>query len=117
MKHIISQLVMASYTKGSLDPEKVDKIATFLNRKMLKLYIKALKSREIQDSIFVDAPFAIANTCEIMFEDLYPDKKIIYNTDESLVSGVKITNGDLIYEMSIKNALEKILEKVKENYD
>ena len=117
MKKIISQLVGASYTKGNLDPEKVDKIATFLNRKMLKLYIKALKSREKQDSIFVDAPFTIEDAYENMFEDLYPNKKIIYNTDESLVSGVKITNGDLIYEMSIKSALEKILEKVNENYD
>ena len=117
MKNIINQLVMASYIHGSLDLKRVDKIATFLNRKMLKLYIKALKSREKQDSIFVDSQYALEDTYENMLNDLYPDKKIIYNTDDSLVSGIKITNNDLIYEMSIRSALEKILEKVKENYD
>ncbi len=117
MKKIISQLVGVSYTRGNLDPEKVEKIATFLNRKMLKLYIKALKTREKQESVFVDSAFTMGNAYQSMFEDLYPDKKIIYNTDDSLVSGVKITNGDLIYEMSIRSALEKILEKAKENYD
>jgi 16S rRNA G966 N2-methylase RsmD len=57
MEKLIKQLIEASYTDENLDFTKVQKIASYLNRKMLKEYIKALKRNEKKTTVFVDLPY------------------------------------------------------------
>lgn len=117
MEKIITNLVTASYTNDNLDVKKVQKIAGYLNRKMLKAYIKGIKQYEKKTTVFVDMPSAPTDTEKKEIKGLYPGKKILYNTDQTLIAGVRITNDDIIYELSMKDSLNKILATIEQNYD
>jgi len=116
-KKFVKELVNASYEEGSLNKEKVEKIVSFLNRKSLKQYIYALKMHEKQNTVIVDCTHDINELDEELFEDIFSDKKIVYNKDSTLLLGVRVTNNDLVYEMNLKGKFEKILDKIKQNYD
>ncbi len=115
-KRMLQQLVMGSYTNGNLDPEKVNKIADMLSKKELQLYIKALKKWEKQKKVIVDVPVITFDIKEKV-QELFPGKQIVINTDPSLILGMRIHYNDDIYEMSLKDALEKITEHIEEIYD
>lgn len=117
MEKIIEQLVTASYTNEDLDFEKVQKIAGFLNRRLLKVYIKALKRYEKKTTVFVDLPQVAEKEEEKEIKALFPTKKIVYNTDPTLLAGIRITDDDIMYELSIKDSLNKFLESIEQNYD
>lgn len=111
---LIKQLVLASYTDGQLDLQTVEKITPFLNRKSLKQYIKALKTYEKQNCVCIESAY---NLDETIFEDLFPNKKIVYKTDPSLILGIKVTNNDLVYDMNLKSKFNNLIDKIKQNYD
>lgn len=117
MEKIINNLVSASYTNNNMDLTKVQKIAGFLNRKLLKAYISALKRYEKKATVYIDLPQDPEMSEKKEMEALYPEKKIIYNTDPTLLAGVRITNDDIIYELSMKDSLNKILATIEQNYD
>lgn len=116
-KKIIKELVLASYTQGSIDAEKVEKIAHMLNRSLLKQYIKALKRQESKLSVLIDCAYPIDDEQKIDIENLFPNKKFIYSINPSLLAGLKITRDDIIFEMTIKGALDAMLEKIQQDYD
>ncbi|GIW61615.1 MAG: hypothetical protein KatS3mg089_0467 [Patescibacteria group bacterium] len=115
-KKFLQQLVIQSYTNGKLDPEKVNRIADLLTKKELQLYIKGLKNWEKQQKVIVDVP-VVTNDIKGKIQELFPGKQIVINTDPSLILGVRIHQNDNVYEMSLKDALEKITEHVEELYD
>jgi len=112
----LKQLVMQSYTDGELDAKKVNKIADLLTKTELKLYIRALKNWERQNQVFVDVPFDDVGLMDD-FIDLFPGKKMTVNTDPSLLLGMRVTDNDDVYELSLKNALNKITEHIEEQYN
>lgn len=116
-KKIIKELVLASYTQSALDPKKVEKIVRLLNRSMLKLYIKALKQKEAALSVSIDSVFPIHPQQKETLAGLFPEKKITYVIDPTLLAGLKVTKDDIIFEMSIKGALDTMLERIRNDYD
>ncbi|GEM_PF-1484581 len=116
-KKLIKDLVLASYTNGDLDSEKVEKIAKMLSRSMLKQYLKALKHRDSYLSVAINSAFAIGDMQKEELESMFPEKKITYNIDPRLVAGIKVTKDDIIFEMSIKGVLDEMLKKLRKDYD
>lgn len=112
----LQQLVIESYTDGELDIAKVNKIADLLTKKELKLYIKALKNWERQNTIVVDAPQTNPGSLK-QLQSIFPDKRIVMNVDPTLLLGMRLQHNDDIYEMSLKNTLNKITEHIEEQYD
>lgn len=113
----IKDLVLASYTKSVLDEKKVNAIVNMLNRPDLKQYINELKSYESKKNITIAAPFIQNEENKKLYEELFPNKKIIYKQDSSLIAGVKITNNDIIYEFNLKNTFDNIISYIKQSYD
>ena len=115
-RNTLKKLVLESYVDGELDPQKVNKIADLLTKSELKLYIKALKNWEKEHSIIVDVP-----TEDMVYQEqiqtLFPDRKIVMQVDPSLLLGMRLQQNDDIYEVSLKNTLEKITEHIEEQYD
>lgn len=107
---------MQSYIDGQLDAKNVNKIADLLTKDELKLYIRALKNWEKQNQILIDVPFDEGISID-EFEDLFPGKKIVINKDSSLLLGMRLTDNDDVYELSLKNALNKITEHIEEQYN
>lgn len=114
-KKIIDKLVLGSYSNNFLDQEKVNKIAAFISKSDLKKYINRLKLMEKKKDIIVSAP--LNNQDLKKFEKLFPNKKIIFKKDPTLVLGVRIVDNDIVYEFTLKNSLDKIISYIEQNYD
>jgi len=115
-RQTLKQLVIESYSDGTLDAQKVNKIADLLTKKELQLYITALKNWEKANKLIIEVPSDGGLDLQAL-RDAFPDKKIVINTDPSLLLGMRIQNNDDIYEMSLKNSLDKITEHITEQYD
>lgn len=114
-KKKINQLILISYKNDNLDQEKVNKIATLLSKPDLKKYINGLKLHEKKKSLIVSTPI---NNQELKkFQKLFPNKKIIFKKDPSLMLGVTIVDNDMVYEFALKNCLDKIISYIEQNYD
>lgn len=115
-RQVLKKMVIDSYLDGELDAKKINKIANLLSKKELRLYIKALKNWEKEHSIILE----VADDKKIElggFQDIFPDKKVVVKVDPSLLLGMKLYNNDDIFEMSLKNTLDKVTEHIKEQYD
>jgi F0F1-type ATP synthase delta subunit len=111
----IDYLVSQSYKRNDLDIAKTDAVRQMLNKSDFKEYINALKKKENKNNIIILSPVDI--TDKKMFEEKFPNRKIIYRIDPSLIAGVKIIDNDIIYEMSLKSSLEGIIDSINKTYD
>jgi hypothetical protein len=116
-RKLLKQLVIHSYQNGSLHNEKVMMIADRLTRKELKQYIKALKYSEKLRTVIVDLPTETTSAQTEAFESLFPDKKVLFRKDPSLMLGMRIHNNDDVFEMNLKHNLDAIITRIEQDYD
>ncbi len=115
-RQTLKQLVIESYSQGNLDAKKVNKISDLLSRDELRLYINALKNWDRQNKIVLQVP----NESEFNLKDLqdiFPGKKISLSLNPGLLMGMRLQNNDDVFEVSLKNTLDKITEHIEEQYD
>lgn len=108
-KKIINQLVLASYTKDTLDSKKVEKVVKLLSRSDLKLYIRGLKLAEKQKTITLVLPNEKFYNKSLLGKTT---KRIIVRQDPSLLMGAKIIDNDMVYDVSLKNNLETFIQSL-----
>ncbi len=117
IKKQLKELVMASYKKSKLDAKTVDKIAKILSRKDLKAYVRALKLEQNRHQVTVALPSArLYNTSNNILGDIFPQKEILVVEDEDLLLGVRITDTDNVYDMTLKEEFDKIKDEVNTYY-
>lgn len=108
-KKIISQLVIASYTKDMLDEKKVNRIVSLLSRAELKLYIRGLKLSEKSRTISLVLPdkklYNKADAKRLR-------KQVTVVEDKSLLLGAKIIDNDMVYDLSLKNSLDEFIQSL-----
>jgi predicted PilT family ATPase len=115
-RQTLKQMVIGSYSEGELDARKVNKIADLLTKNELRLYIRSLKNWEKENKITIE----VANKEGLDLdglEELFPNKKLVIAIDQALLLGMRLQSNDDIFEMSLKNTLEKITEHIEEQYD
>lgn len=106
-KKLIKKLTDVSFKKDQLYAQKVKEIARVLKREDLKFYIKNLKIRDAKRTVSITVPSEEGlGEMRKYFIKLYPNKKIIFNIDSSLLTGVKVVDYDNVYELSLKGFLE-----------
>ncbi len=116
-KRLLQQLVLASYQKEKLNPQRVDEITNRLDRKDIKAYLRALKLMEQQKKLFVAMPkTSVYNTSKKDLEKLFPKKEIVFTEDPSLLLGVTLVDNDMVYEMNLRDQLETVLDEVDQQY-
>lgn len=116
-KKKLNILLQGSYKNDVLDNNNVTIIANLLKRQDLKQYINALKNYESKNSVIVSFPFTPKYIDKEMFEKIFPNKQIVVKIDASLILGIKIENGDLVYEANLKNSLSQIISAIQQSYD
>ena len=114
-KKKIDKLVSVSYKNHYLDQKKVNKIASFISKSDLKKYINGLKLVEKKGSLIVSSPIGSQDFKK--FDRLFPNKKIVFKKDTSLMLGMKLIDNDIVYEFTLKNSLDKIQDYIEQNYD
>jgi hypothetical protein len=114
-KKKIDKLIIQSYTNDSLDAKKVNKISSLISKSDLKRYINGLKLAEKRKNVIISSP--INNQDSKKFGKLFPHKKILFKKDSSLMLGVQIVDNDIVYEFTLKNSLDRIINYIEQNYD
>ena len=114
-KKKIDKLVIASYKNNFLDQKIVNRIASIISKADLKKYINGLILTEKKRSLIISSP--INNPDLKKFEQFFPNKKIVFKKDPTLMLGMKIVDNDIIYEFTLKNSLDKIVSYIEQNYD
>ncbi len=112
-KKLLKQLIDLSFVKNKLEEKTVGRIASLLQRSDLKLYLKGLKKRERSLTVFVDIATEVRDI-EEKFKDIFPNRKIGLNVDSALLLGARITDNDNVFELSLKNSLDKITSYLQE---
>lgn len=117
-KKTIKLLAEKSYTNNKLDSKKVSAITKRLRISELKKYVKELKRIEKERTVTVVLPDVKINLKNLQkeFKNIFPDKKVAFETDPSMVVGLKVINNDMIYELSLNNAFNKIKSYIKDSY-
>jgi len=115
-RQTLNQLILESYSGGDLDAKKINKIADLLSRDELRLYIRSLKNWEKQNKIMLQVPNDTGVNMKDL-RDIFPGKKIALSLDPSLLIGMRLQSIDDIFEMSLKNTLDKITQHIEEQYD
>lgn len=110
-KNYIKKLASVSYTRGRLDNEKVNRVAKSLKRGDLKVYIKNLKAINSKHTVTITVPDEQGlNEKRRYLSKIYPNKKLVFNIDPSLLTGIRIIDSDNEYELSLKSFLENSLK-------
>lgn len=113
-RYLFQQLVPASYTKNELDEATVNKVASLLRKRELKRYIRALRMNEQKRSVTIASAFPLDKKDEEVITDMYPNKKIITQTDPSLLLGLRIQDNDMIYQLNLCDTLNRMSEYIEE---
>ncbi|SRR5258708_38191415 len=108
MHRIIKQLAQESYTNGELDKKKVDLIASKLQRSQLKEYAKALKEEERKNHVIITTAQVLPAHDEEELRKLFPQKKVVFQLDPSIIGGIQIMDNDVIYERSISQVFNDL---------
>jgi hypothetical protein len=114
-KRSIDKLISKSYKNNYLNEKTVKKVASLLSKQDLKRYINGLKLEEMKKTVMILSPNDIQDRKK--FEKLFPNKKIVFNKDTSLMLGIRIVDNDIVHEFTLRNSLDKILNHVEQNYD
>lgn len=111
----IKKLAVASYTNELLDLKKINRILKILNRAQLKKYIKFLKSLEKSKTIKVivsktDTKSGLSKE----LKSIFPNKRLEFSEDNSLIAGLKIVDNDNIYDFNLKNTFENLVSYINQ---
>lgn len=111
----LTKLALSSYTNDAIDEKKVLRVAIQLDRKDLKKYIRAIKAIERKKNLFIQVPDK--NKYKKLVEDIFSGKRLIIDEDPNLLMGIRITDDDMVYDMSLENRINAIIDKLEESYD
>lgn len=114
-RDFLEQLVKYSYTKNELDAQKVAEVAKRLNRKQLKQYLAALKKYERQHTVYIEYVVADSTALQNKFEEIFPGKKLVFIHNPDIISGIRVTQDDMIYTWNLKDTLDRMVESITES--
>jgi F0F1-type ATP synthase delta subunit len=109
MTNKLKILAEQSYVDGELDEETVSFIADKLSRQELKQYIKFLKLNENKNRIIVTTPAELNKKEKELIEQKYVNKSVLYVIDPNMISGIRITDHDMEYEISLNQIFHDII--------
>ena len=113
-KKQIKGLVQKSYIKGKLDAKIVSTVAGKLSRKDLKAYIYELRTEENKKYVTITSVNLLKSQEKKEFQEMFPGKELVYETDPDLIAGVKVRTHDTEYELSINNIINSITSHLKQ---
>lgn len=109
-KKLFKKLVAECLIENNLDEKKIEDISKSLSRKQLKMFINELKEQTKKSTIYIETAYPLTNK-EAYFkelENLFPNKKIEFRVDPSLILGVRIIDNDNVFDINMNNLLHKI---------
>ena len=118
-KKQIKQLAESSFSQDYLDAKKLNRIMKIIDKKKdIKEYIRYLKIFDDQRKVVISVPSLInQKNVKKSFSKVFPKKRIIIVEDPKLVAGMKVKNGDEIFDYNLKNTLDSINDFINNEND
>lgn len=118
-KKQIKQLAEGSFKQNYLDAQKVSRIMKIIDKKKdIKEYIRYLKLFDDRRKVVISLPnLADQKNVTRSFSKVFPKKRIIIVEDPGLVAGLKVKNGDEIFDYNLKNTLDSINDFINNEND
>ena len=113
----IKKIAHACYSKRELDLQKVKSVANKLSRKELKKFIQALRHIEDRRMVIVTTPNDLSAAEKKQFADRFPQKRLEFIADPSIITGVRIEQGDVIFEDNLESTLDDMVTSVAQMYE
>ena len=114
----IKELAEQSFANGNLDVKIIKRTIALLGKKHLKAYIKFLKKLENERVVWVFTPMdKVEDKITGKIKSMFPNKKIEYVADPSLIAGLRVVDNDLVYEFNLKDFLDNVITYLKQSYD
>jgi F0F1-type ATP synthase delta subunit len=111
----IKKLAVASYTGESLDSKKVNRVSKLLTRTELKRYIKFLRSLEQSKTVkVIMSSRDLKSSLEKELKTKFPNKKLEFSEDKSLIAGLKLIDNDIIYDFNLANTFENLVSYISQ---
>lgn len=110
-------LAKLSFTDNSLNQQKADIIVAKLKRKDARAYIRALRLHESYMSVNVLLPYPADQTLGKKLQIHFPDKKIVYTIDKSVLAGMRIIENDILYDYSLEAKVDRLIKNMYETND
>jgi F0F1-type ATP synthase delta subunit len=111
----IKNLAVASYTSELLDAKKVNRVTKLLNRFELKKYIKFLKNLEQSKTVkVIMAKLDTKNGLAKELKAKFPNTRIEFSEDKSLIAGVKLIDNDNIYDFNLANTFKNLVSYINQ---
>lgn len=114
-KKKIVHLVELSTTKGKLDPKKIKVIAKTLPKRELVSYYRSLIRKREEEKAYVYTSCDMPSNVLQRLKKLFSGKDVVFLQDPSVISGMKIQVGDLIFDASLATYLEEMRRKYEVN--
>ena len=102
------ELIGISFTKAELNSEVIERIANALTRSELKEYLRLLKLEISRRTVRVTNALPLNKEQQKELEALFSEKKVVYEMDKNLILGTRVLNGDLVYNMNLKQQLSDL---------
>lgn len=118
-KKQIKQLAEWSFGQNYLDEKKVNRIMKIIDKKKdIKEYIRYLKIFDNQRKVVISVPNLLdQKNVQKSFSRVFPKKRIIIVEDPGLVAGLKIKNGDEIFDYNLRNTLDSLNDFINNEND
>lgn len=114
-KDDINKLIKQSTTDNKLDDKKTSIIASELNRKSLKQYIRELRKFEKSKKVTIEIPQNQNNLLKDDLQSLFPGKEIEIIENPELILGLKIISGDDVMELNLAHKLGELVSFIKDD--
>lgn len=113
-KKFLKQLVEISFRANEFNQPVVEKISSHLSRNELKKYVDELKKEDRKRTVIVEVPTKDGELHLDQIQSLFPNKKILFRKDTSLILGMRIIDDDIVYEFDLKDSLENMRSYIED---
>lgn len=113
MKINVRQVINKSKTGQKLDPQKIKKIMSLLNRIQLRQYLILLREVRKKELVVIETPISSANLgidITHFFKKIFKDKDLDFVEDKNLIGGIRVTVNDDILDLSFKGILQRLYD-------
>jgi F0F1-type ATP synthase delta subunit len=103
--------------KESTIPEDIKQfILTKLNKNDLKFFLGHFKNALRRKRVYVTSPNILSKDQQLNLMKMYPQKDIIFSTDENIGAGIKIQDNDTIYDMTFRKYLTDLIGGLSKDF-
>ncbi len=109
LREFAKQVVSNGITK-----EKAKKVISLLSIRDLQIFKKLLAQELEKQTVHITTSEDLNRDTNKKLEDIFKNKRIIRNVDSKIGGGINARVYDMIYDLSVRSSIERVVAKAQE---